>query len=415
MRATLRVALRHLKSFAMYAARRTGMLPAGTPDRLGDDDRLVGGRFEQTVMVYFPDTRQNLYQLQQWYGPLRALDEEHPVVVVLQDSRVARAVRAELGLPTVVIAHYARLDDLLSRSEVKLALYVNQSPQNFSALRFTSLVHVFLNHGESDKGVSVSNQVKAYDFCFVAGQAAVDRMRAHTMLWDAEQHCVTIGRPQLDFDRAPSERARVEGEPPTVLYAPTWEGAQPSLAYGSVRSHGPALVRALLSAGRFRVLYRPHPLNGILDGDYGDADVEIRRLVEDAAAASGVDHRVDTDRSLNESFADADLLVCDVSAVAQDWLPFDRPLVVTVPASGAVVTAGTRLLDLVPRLAVEDLAGVADLVADELAHDRVRDERRGLTGYYLGDTTPGTSTRNFVAACRRMIELCDRERPRPVR
>ena len=411
MRSTVRVALRRLRSFAMYAARRTGMLPAGTPDRLGDDDRLAGGRFDQTVMVYFPDTRQNLYQLQQWYGPLRALDQAHPVVVVLQDSRVARAVRAGLGLPTVVIAHYARLDDLLSRSEVKLALYVNQSPQNFSALRFTSLVHVFLNHGESDKGVSVSNQVKAYDFCFVAGQAAVDRMRAHTMLWDADRHCVTVGRPQLDFDRPPAGRVRAEGEPPSVLYAPTWEGAQPSLAYGSVRSHGPALVRALLASGRFRVLYRPHPLNGILDGGYGDADAEVRRLVEDSAAGGTVGHLVDTDRPLNESFADADLLVCDVSAVAQDWLPSGRPMVVTVPASGAVVTAGTPLLDVVPRLPVEALGGVVDLVADHLERDPSRDERQRLTDYYLGDTTPGASTRRFVEACSRMIELRYREWP----
>ncbi len=45
-------------------------------------------------MVYFPDTRVNLYQLRQWYGPLRALDERHPVVIVLQDSRAARLVRA---------------------------------------------------------------------------------------------------------------------------------------------------------------------------------------------------------------------------------------------------------------------------------------------------------------------------------
>ena len=386
------------------------MLPSGTPDRLGDDDRLKGARFDQTVMVYFPDTRQNLYQLRQWYGPFRALDERHPVVVVLQDSRVARIVREELGLPTYVIAHYSRLDDVLSRSEVKLALYVNQSPQNFSALRFTSLVHVFLNHGESDKGVSVSNQVKAYDFCFVAGQAAVDRISRYTMLYDAPAHCRTIGRPQLDFDH-PAATDRPPSSRPTVLYAPTWEGAQPSLAYGSVRSHGPALVRALTVSGRFRVLYRPHPLNGLLDPAYGDADAEVRRIVQEAAARDGAGHAVDTDRPLNESFADADVLVCDVSAVAMDWLPYSRPLVVTVPASADVVTASTRLLDVVPRLSVDDLNSLHDLIVEQVEHDPSAAQRAALTEYYLGDTTPGSATQRFLDACSEVIALRDSEWP----
>ena len=403
---------RQARALAMYVARRAGMLPSGTPDRLGDDARFADRRFDQTVMVYFPDTLQNLYQLQQWYGPLGALHERHPVVVVLQDSRVARVVRAELGLPTVVIAHYSRLDEILARSEVKLALYVNQSPQNFSALRFTSLVHVFLNHGESDKGVSVSNQVKAYDFCFVAGQGAVDRMRAHTMLWDATAHCVTIGRPQLDFDVPPPAPPRQTGRT-TVLYAPTWEGAQPSLAYGSVRTHGPALVRALLDSGRFRVVYRPHPLNGLLDADYGDGDAAVRRLLAEAEGRDHAGHLVDTARSLNESFADADLLVCDVSAVAQDWLPTGRPLVVTVPAAPEVVTAATRLLDVVPRLAVADLGGVADLVAEQVDRDPGREQRAELTEYYLGDTSPGAATARFLDACTEAIALRDREWPRP--
>ena len=37
---------------------------------------------------------------------------------------------------------------------------------------------------------------------------------------------------------------------------PTWEGAQPSVAYSSVRTHGSAR-EALLADDRYRVLYRP--------------------------------------------------------------------------------------------------------------------------------------------------------------
>ena len=96
------------------------------------------------------------------------------------------------------MARYGRLDDLLSRSEVAVVLYVNHSSRNFECLRFTEVVHVYLGHGDSDKGVSASNQVKAYDYCFVAGEVAVARIAAHVRRFDAALRCLRIGQPQLD-------------------------------------------------------------------------------------------------------------------------------------------------------------------------------------------------------------------------
>jgi CDP-Glycerol:Poly(glycerophosphate) glycerophosphotransferase len=400
--------LRRLRRLAIGVVRRYGLLPKGLPDRNGDDERLAGTSLSQTVMVYFPGTLEDIYQLQQWYDPLRALHERHPVVVVLQDSRTARVVRAESGLAAVTIARYAALDDLLSRSDVKLALYVGHNPQNFTALRFTSLAHAFLNHGDSDKGVAVSNQNKAYDFLFVPGQATIDRVNAYTMLWDATPHCLLIGRPQLDSQPATADAPTAPPGSRTVLYAPTWEGAQPSLAYGSVASHGPTLVRALLDDGRFTIAYRPHPLSGVTSADYARADADVRRLVTEAAAAGrGAGHRVETDRSVNDSLAGADLLICDVSAMAMDWLPTGKPMVITEPASSAVVTARTRMLDVVPRLSVDDLPGIAGLVADQLDSDPARGARADLVDYYLGDTTPGAATRRFLDACTEAIARRD--------
>jgi hypothetical protein len=401
--------VRRLRRLAIGVVRKHGWLPKGLPDRYGDDDRLAGTSLTQTVMVYFPGTQEDVYQLRQWYEPLRALHERHPVIVVLQDSRTARLVRAEAGLPAITVARYGALDDLLSRSEVKLALYVGHNPQNFTALRFTSIAHVFLNHGDSDKGVAVSNQNKAYDFLFVPGQASVDRIQARTMFYDAASHCMLIGRPQLDADPVGAEAAQPEGSGrPTVLYAPTWEGAQPSLAYGSVASHGLKLVRALLADGRFAVIYRPHPLSGVTSAPYADADAAVRRLVADAAAADpGAGHRVDTESSGNASMAAADLLISDVSAMALDWLPSGKPLVVTVPAAPEVVTAATRMLDVVPRLSVTDLDGVVTLLADELDRDPGRAARLALVEYYVGDTTPGAATKRFLDACTQVIARRD--------
>lgn len=412
-RATL---FRRLRSSGGRWIRRLGLLPGGMPDGLGDDDKLLGSRVDQEVIVYFPDTTGALYQLEQWYAALRALNEVHKVLFVLQDSRTAARVRQDSGLPAVTIAHYGTLDDVLGRSGVRMAFYVNHNPLNFSMLRFTSLVHVSLLHGDSDKTVSVSNQIKAYDFSFVAGQAAIDRVVAHTALFDPAR-CLPIGRASLDAEllegrgSMPLPRPPVAVETrPTILYAPSWEGAQPSAFYGSVLSHGSEIVSALLASSRFRVIYRPHPLSGVRLGAYGDADAGIREQIRGANLAdSQADHRVDVNVPLLDSFDEADLLICDVSAVPMEWLPTKRPIVMTVPSSDDVVVAKTPLSEVLPRLDVTEIAQLARLVETELTVDPNRKRRIELIDYYVGDTAPGASVKKFLAACDHVLALRDAE------
>ncbi len=394
---------RRFRRAAVQAVRRSRLLPSTVPDRLGDDDALAESSLSQTVMVYFADTRESLYQLRPWYEPLKALNKRHAVVVVCQDSRTASVIRAELGLPVITIARYGALDGLLGRSDLKLALYVNHTPQNFSGLRFTSLAHVYLTHGDSDKGVTVSHQNKAYDFCFVAGQAAIDRFAAALMFTEPAQWCRTIGRPQLDAHPVASTGSGDPGHP-TVLYAPTWEGAQPSVAYGSIASMGLSLVTRLIESGSCTVVYRPHPLSGVTDATYGAADARIRSFIEAATARDpAAGHRVAVGGTLEEAFGGADLLVCDVSAAVMDWLPSGKPLVVTEPQAEEVVTAGTALLDVVPRLAPDGVADVVGLIRDQVTADPTKAERLSLVEYYLGDITPGAATQRFVDACSRVI------------
>lgn len=391
MASDARIGLVHrLRLWAIGRLRRSRFLPSGMPDKLTDEDRL-GRAFEQQVMLYFPTMRDSLYQLRPWYHALKALDQVHPLVCVFKDSRTARLVRDETGLDCVTLARYGQLDEILSLSQVKLALYVNHDPINFESLRFTSLVHVYLGHGDSDKGVSVSNQVKAYDFCFLAGQAAADRTAAAVMLYDAAARSVLIGQPQLDGVAPVVPSPSADGRR-TVLYAPTWEASQPSVSYGSLETHGVALVRAL--SGTHRVVYRPHPLNGVIRASYAAADAAVRALAD----------RVDTTVPLEQSFADADLLVTDVSAVTLNWLPTGKPLLVTTPT---VPYPPSALMDVVPQLAPGD--DVAAIVAEHLTTDPTRDARQSLVEHYLGDPAPGVATTRFIAACDDAMALRDRE------
>jgi hypothetical protein len=380
------------------AIRRLGLLPSGEPDGLGDDDSLRGTRLPFEVMVYFGDTRTNLYQLRQWYAPLAALAARHSVGVVCVDSKVAATVRGETALPVVCCGRVATLDDLVSRSEVALALYVNHSVRNFHPLRFATMLHAYLGHGESDKAASASNQVKAYDFVLVPGEAGRQRLARTLLRYDADAHVRLVGRPQLDAPAAPDTAA---GEPPIVLYAPTWEGAQPSMAYSSVRSHGERLVRAVLDSGRYRLVYRPHPRTGENDARYAVADRELRALVQ--RAGQRVDLRTDWDPRRSS----ADVLVCDVSAVAGDWLATGRPVVVTVPASPAAHLDADSVLSVVPTLSAQDAAQVVDVL--ERAMVQPGDGR--LTSWVthrFGDVSPGAATALFVDTCAELVALRQR-------
>jgi hypothetical protein len=388
--------------------RRLRLLPEGDPDCLGDDDALRGQSLPYAVMVYFPDTLTNIYQLRQWYRTLRRLNDRHRVGVVCLDSRTAAAVRAESGLPAVCIGRIATLEDLVSRSDIALALYVNHNVRNLNPLRFPAMLHAYLGHGESDKVASASNQVKAYDFVLVAGEAARERLARTLLRYDVPKHVLTVGRPQLDdagLGPDPAPRHTHDGDRiPTVLYAPTWEGAQPSMAYGSVRSHGERLVRALLESGRFRVVYRPHPRSGANSAEYAAADRSIRRLVSGYPSAGGIGHRVDLAQTWDARLDPADLLIGDVSAVVTDWMPTGRPVIVTVPVSADVDIDADSILSVVPTLAVADLPTVVCMVDRALAGDD--DPRRAhWLRQALGDTTPGSATQRFLDVCDELVRL----------
>ncbi len=385
-----------LRLWAIGRIRRSRFLPTGMPDKRVDVTALEQP-LDAEVIVFHATGQDTLYQLLPWLPAFRALGATHPVTLVFRDSRTAARVRRELAeadddgnVRCLTLATYGQLDGILSRSAVRLALYVNHDPINFECLRFTSLAHVYLGHGDSDKGVSVSNQVKAYDYCFLAGRAALERTATHVMDYDAEARSILVGQPQLDAapDVAPSPDPQGRA---TVLYAPTWEASQPSVSYGSVETLGPDLVRALRP--EYRVVYRPHPLNGVVRSTYGAADAAVREAAD----------RVDLAVPLEQSFADADLLVTDVSAVPLNWLPTGKPMLVTVPD---VPTPASRMLELLPRLSRGD--DVAALVREHLAADPTREARAALVSHYLTDVTPGAATQRFVEACERVMARRDR-------
>ena len=358
------------------------------------------------VAVYFADTSVNLYQIRQWYAPLAELARTVPVAIVVRSPGTMLALLDESPVPLVYARQVVDLESFVADHPLAMTLYVNQNAKNFQMMRYGRMWHVFVNHGESDKMYMTTNQFKAYDYAFVAGDAA--RARLASVLWDYDLDARTfsIGRPQADHfaGRPPYE----PDDRTVVLYAPTWEGDRPAAAYGSIASHGRSLVSALLATGRHRVVYRPHPRSGVLDVEYRRAHEAIVAALREANAADpSAGHVHDEGAELGWQLAGADVAVTDVSAMVYDRLATGRPLLVTRPVSPDAEVDEGGYLGAAEWLTADDAVRIVEAV-DRVASDEAAAERlQHWVRHYFGDTTPRAATRRFEAAVGRLVELRD--------
>lgn len=358
------------------------------------------------VGVYFADSDVNIYQMRQWYAPLRELSKTHPVVLIARNAAGARQLMHESGLEVAFEPKVTGLERLIVEQPLEVILYVNQNTRNFQMMRYGSRWHVFINHGESDKMYMTSNQHKAYDFAFVAGDAA--RARLSKALWDydVDARTVAIGRPQTDH---------LAGDPPfpvddrtVVFYAPTWEGDRPAASYGSVASHGETLVRRLLQTGRHRVVYRPHPRSGVVDPAFGAANQRIIAALAEANRRDPSAHHVfDQSPQLGWQLSLPDVAICDVSAMIYDRLATGKPLMVTRPLAAEAEIDEGGYLSVCEWLSASDTETVDDVLDRVIGDDAARERLVTWSKHYFGDTTPGAPSRRFREAIEALFERAD--------
>jgi hypothetical protein len=358
------------------------------------------------VLVYFGEDPSRTYQLVQWLDVLEVLDATRPVTVVLRDPDVGPLLDGRTRLPVVTAETYPELMAAYDDLDAKVVLYVNNSPTNFASLVDSRVLHVHVNHGESDKHSMASNNAKAYDRVLVAGEAAVRRHTEALMELDTSR-LVRVGRPQLDLPRepllAPSDRR-------TILYAPTWEGDADYNDYTSLDVLGVEITRAALAVPDARVVYKPHPkIVTSLTPAVAEAHLAVLGLVEQAAAADpAAGHTAIVSGDILAVMPDCDLMVCDVSSVGLDWLYLctDRPLLITDrhddSARFALEVPVSRGADVVTTRTAGELV---DLLSARLDQDEHRLARQQLRRFYFDDLAVGESTVRFV---RTISDLCDR-------
>jgi hypothetical protein len=360
------------------------------------------------VIAYFAGDPTRTYQLAQWLEVLEVLDRVHPVGLVLRDPDSAELIASRTDLPVLTATTFPELTELYAELDAKVVLYCNNSVLNFESLLDSRMLHVHVNHGESDKQSMASNNAKAYDRVFVAGDAAVDRYVTGLLDFDASR-LVRVGRPQLDLPRtpllAPSTRR-------TVLYAPTWEGDADYNDYTSVDTLGEAIVRAILEVPDVRLVYKPHPkITTSLTPAIADAHLAIMGLVEEAARLDPTaGHTQVLTGDILAVMPGCDAMVTDVSSVGLDWLYLhtDKPILLTDPHGDLEAlhhqAPVSRCADVVGADDVRDLASLLDA---RLTHDEHHLARVAMRHHYFDDLDVGDSTGRFLTEVSRLVTLRD--------
>ena len=361
-----------------------------------------------SVLAYFGDEPDHVYQLVQWLPVLELLDAHERVGIVLRDADTATIVREQTTLPVLVATEFPALRSLYAELDAKVALYCNNSLRNFHSLLEPRMLHAHISHGESDKQSMASNNAKSYDRVFVAGEAAVQRHATGLLEFDLDR-LVRIGRPQLDLHRepvlAPSERR-------TVLYAPTWEGDADYNNYSSVDTIGPEIVERVLAVPDVRLVYKPHPRVATSD-DHGIRSAH-RRIVGLVARAAARDraagHLSLTDADILAVMPDCDAMVTDVSSVGLDWLYLrtERPLLIADryddPERLRLAAPVSRAADVIDSHSVQ---GLTELLTARLEQDELHLARIAMRHHYFDDVKVGDSTARFLDAVAELVALRD--------
>jgi hypothetical protein len=334
------------------------------------------------VVIYVSGSSAATLALNGWTPVLEAL-QHRCLIMVRERTHLTRA--SSTGLPILFLPGGADVERFRVPS-MRLALYLNASGKNNHLLRLTKITDVLIGHGNGEDGLGCTPISRVYDEVWVAGQAGRDRYAVADIGVQPSQ-IREVGRPQLcgiKPDLAAS--APQAGQPPTVLYAPAWEGPDGRRHFASHASMGPRIVELLLSAPLpARVLYLPHRAAGRHHPATGAACTAIRRMLHEAGGEHiSIDPQGGRD-ALYDAINEADVLIGDVSPAVDAFLWSRKPYILSNPLGlpdDALLLAhpSAGAAYVLPR----DCAHLHELLEEAVSQDPLRDRRHSLATYLLG-------------------------------
>jgi hypothetical protein len=356
-------------------------------------------RHRPEFVLYFAAPAGSQYQILMWLPYLERLDR--PFFVLLREAKFLPIVAAATKAPVVFCPTVAAVDEVLVPG-LRVAFYVNHAAKNAHCVRFSSLTHIQLHHGDSDKGPSASPVSALFDKIFVAGQAAIDRYARNGVDIPREKF-VVVGRPQVESIAVAGTHVR-DRTPKVVLYTPTWTGHFSDVNYCSLPL-GNKLVKRLL-ARDVTVLLRAHPYTG----KNPQSARQLARIEETLAAdrlTSGRAHVWGAEAARDMSLADCinrcDALVSDVSGVISDFLYSGKPFTIVDTANHGEAFADSFPLARAGYVLRRDLSNVDEVLAQLLEEDPLEEARRKVRAEYLGDFPPENYADAFLTEARRYI------------
>ncbi|WP_299589014.1 CDP-glycerol glycerophosphotransferase family protein [uncultured Microbulbifer sp.] len=340
--------------------------------------------YQPDLFLYYFGGKNSLYQVISWLPILNATNFR--VMVVLRQGGLSAKLRKHTSFPIVQVPKFTDLGLVVNGSTARGAIYVNNSIHNGHFARFNELKHILLLHGESDKASSSNSFSKIYDKLYVAGEAAIDRYKKNKV-YIPECNFEIIGRPQIDGVIRESD----SGHSVEVLYAPTFEGYHSDASYSSLLRFGMQIVVTVLSCPEVHLRFRPHPLTGTVNEKYRQVLDEI--LVRFSSEPRFI-FDVESKASILEDFNASSALITDVSSVCVDYLPSQKPLIVTNP-SGLQSEAFFEQFPTTKGALIfnGDLATLEEAVTLICSGGLIQEELKNTKKYVLGDFYGSSSSR----------------------
>jgi len=367
------------------------------------------------VGLYFAGSMKNIYQIEQWLKVLKELDKRKKIAIIVRNKEVYDWVEQNTDFTCI---YCKTIDDLLNvyeNNNFKCILYVNNGFKNFQSLINNKALHVHINHGESEKVSTFSNQAKAYDYVFIVGDAAFDKYNLNLIKKDMNKF-IKVGRPQLEWiEKAlpiPQEKLMVTVENEVikkrkvVLYAPTWEGTHEAMNYSSLEKMGRQIIQFLLNEPNYYVIYKPHPNTGSRSKIIDKINKEIIKLLENSEKGHVV-----LEGDINSLYEHVDIAIFDNSAVAIDYLYVDKPMIMTDMFHKAEKTRINKpIITKCARLINENDVFYLNLILEkEINEDPLKNIRKKIKNYYLGDFNyhRKESTKMFISKIMEIIKERD--------
>ena len=355
------------------------------------------------AVIYFANGPEAMYQVNDWLRVLTDVVKTVPLSFVCRDETTAQVIAQRTHIPVFHSPNQASTEALFDQLSVGVVLYLNQFRMNFDATGYSDAFHVFMSHGESDKSYMSQNSLKIFDYFFVAGEAARERI-SRALPSVPHENIIPVGRPQLHFPPPTPAEISLNPDLPTLMYAPTWEGTSKSMAYSSVVSHGVALAKHLVEQSDINFIYRPHPFLGMHSKQHAKADRIIRGVIEKSEVSTSPGVAVVDESDFGWQLIDVDWLISDLSAVAYDWLSTGKPALICQPTETSLPKSG--LFEVYEVLESKGFPHHRDLFEKLAGMDRFEEATKAVHSRFYSDAFNAQCPTLVVA--QKILELTGR-------